>query len=1660
MPDMRRGLRSLVAAAAIAGLAAAAIPGAAFSAASAAATVPTPRDSNFSLRFATNAAGDIRVIGNTLMSCPTGEAGCADAREGRGSKLNNNNWNMQWIDVDSDPATVNSSSSQLTIPADSPVLFAGLYWGAGDGDSRSGPVPAAANTVKFRTPSSGSYVPLTATTLYTRAANRETYTAVADVTALVNEAKSGVYTVADVRGRVGVTNVMAGWSLIVVYADTSEPVRALSVFDGLISVTNGNSVEISVSGFQTPPSGPVRTTLGFVTYEGDLSATGDTLQLRRPDGTYDTLTDSVRPATNFFNSTITTTTGHFTAKTPNYRNQLGFDAGLISADGRIANGATSATFRASTGNEVFYTTALTFATELFSPRFSAVKSSTDLNGDQVRAGDTLQYNLTVANVATAQTGDDSVATSITDTLPAGTTFVPGSLQVNGQAVPDTGGVLAISGRNLRIYIGTGATASGGGRLGIGASIQLSFQVTVDANAADGLVLANYFEVSGNAATSGFEALSASNEVRDIVTGYAADMSISKVAVDQDPTAAGSNFIAGRTATFRLFVTNDGPDPSGTVVVTDAIAPPMEFVRATGTGWDCAEVSGLVRCERDSMVPGSSAMPISLVVQVPSSATDQFLLPNTGNVEAQTPDPDQSNNASSVSATVLRSADLSIAKSHVAYGAGGTVPVGQPFTYTLSVSNAGPSDASAVTVTDTLPADVTSTGTPTGSGWSCSVAGQQISCTLTGSLDANAAAGPITVPVVVSPTVSVSAVTNVATVAGAETDPDPANDTASDVTSLDLSIDLVESIASSATAVAGGTTVITVSALNAGPASVAAASGLTQAVSIPAGATMQNVQGTDWNCAAPYVGPVVVTCAATAAAEIAAGASLPDLAFTLAIDNSASGSLPLAATVTSTYTERDTANNTAAVNLNPKPRDIDLALAPGTPSSATLPAGAATSEALQYVVTNNGPDSAFGPYRVSFPVSPLVTVSAAQSGAWSCTSGASVIECTLAAQEVTSGNSLPPLDLVVGGVSASTQPVTFGLPGVLTTLSQGESDTDLSNNTAADTVTITNDAVLVVTKSVDRSEVDAGESVLFTVTVENQGSSDARDVVLSDDLAAIGMTLSNLNDSAGACDFLYADQDRFLCEISVLPAQVPVTLTFTGTTPRALLSSTTLTNTATVTDGSGTSVSDDADVTVNPRVALSIVKTVASPIPVGGFEPGAVVEYTITVSNSGPSPMSSVVVTDVLPVGMQPVSASGFGWSCVYSSGSRTYTCTNVQGFVSDTAVLSVSALIDTEVEGSLVNTAAATPPTRQGDEVSDTATITVNRGVDLDIAHYGPSRVKGGREWVTYASIRNNGPGDEPGPIRVTIDERGAVAQAGAGGGWTCRTKADRLVCVRAQGLRAGQTAPLLTLRTPTSADTVEIWSTARVAGKRTDVDPSNNVSETAAQVVNDADIAVVKSLVGEAVSGGRATFDVTVSNLGPGAAAGVIARDQVPAGTRFAPRSSDPRCEQSGSRVVCSVGDAALSPGEETTFRLTFAVSSPVGSTITNRVEVSESTRDPNPANNSARADAEVLRAQVPDVDPSDRIRPGRPSVIYDRAVRTNASQTADVSVTCRMLLLRGDVMPCTVVRSADGAITVTTDPRYAVWVRVVTTAPAVPGYASMRRVYNYPVEPPRPRS
>jgi uncharacterized repeat protein (TIGR01451 family) len=653
-------------------------------------------DRAFGIRFQTNDEGDITSAANTVMTCPPANALCAPAQAG--GTTDNNNFLMTYVDADSDATTFDSSTADLTIPAGGTVLFAGLYWGADTSAGTGGagaPDPSAMGTVEFAVPG-GAYTAVTASQLDTSSAAPTRYQGFADVTNQVAAAGSGTYAVANVQAGTG-NDRYGGWALVVVYHDQTLPARNLTVFDGYQRVSSVNpTIDIPVSGFVTPLAGPVHTTLGFVAYEGDNGMVGDSAKL---NGT--TLSDAVNPPTNFFNSTISYHGALVTTKNPNYVNQLGFDDDFVDASGILANGATSATIETHTGGETYFPGVITFATDLYAPKITPNKTVTDLNGGSVERGDVLQYHVTGTNTGT----DGAADVTVTDAIPAHTTYVPGSLRIvsspGGIAGPKTDAAgddqAEFAGGTVTFRVGTGADATNGGLLASGESFDVRFRVRVNRSTVGGTTIVNQATVDMHGQTIPSLHLRDDSPPVSVTVAPSADLAIVKTLAPKSP-------VAGRPVSFTLRVSNLGPDDATGVTVTDPLSAKITAPTWKTSQGACSLAVSTLTCNLGPLATGAHATIV--VTGSVTAGTAGTFLKNTASVTGDQPDPDLSNNQSSVRALILATRlRLTKTADHP------TVEAGDTIGFTLVLRVAGPVAAVNIVVCDTLPAHMTFSSAP-------------------------------------------------------------------------------------------------------------------------------------------------------------------------------------------------------------------------------------------------------------------------------------------------------------------------------------------------------------------------------------------------------------------------------------------------------------------------------------------------------------------------------------------------------------------------------------------------------------------------------------------------------------------------------------------------------------------------------------------------------------------------------------------------------------------------------------------------------------------------------------------------------------------------------------------------------------------------------------
>ena len=462
---------------------------------------------SFAKRVGFNIRGEVVMIGNTNMysdrrrgSIPSGVP--SNGNTSTSSLAINDYYYMRHVDVDGNGTTFNSSSADLSLPvvADS-VLWAGLYWQSysAPGYSQYGlSANSNANKYKVRFRKAGNaYTEYTATqqdqittSYYSSTVSGgntydwRAYQGYFDVTAVIRAGGSGTYQAANIVCPYDAYGVGAGWALVVLYKKFDGNVtKNMVVFDGYSVVQPNSSTDISLSGFKTPNSSPVYSEIGAVAFEGDLGLTGDQMGLLVPGSppSYNYIGDGQNPSTNFFNSSISAFGSRVTAKYPDFPNQLGYDADLISTTGMLPVNTTSTTVHLTTSGDLYFPGVVTFETEIFGPAIQTEKLFYDATTDTYSATRivpippydiphrTVQYHFNIENTGV----ESALATRLIDTIPMYQDYIAGSMEIsmNGttwttltDASDGDEGYYDATWKRVIIGIGNNATSSAGGQL--------------------------------------------------------------------------------------------------------------------------------------------------------------------------------------------------------------------------------------------------------------------------------------------------------------------------------------------------------------------------------------------------------------------------------------------------------------------------------------------------------------------------------------------------------------------------------------------------------------------------------------------------------------------------------------------------------------------------------------------------------------------------------------------------------------------------------------------------------------------------------------------------------------------------------------------------------------------------------------------------------------------------------------------------------------------------------------------------------------------------------------------------------------------------------------------------------------------------------------------
>jgi uncharacterized repeat protein (TIGR01451 family) len=123
----------------------------------------------------------------------------------------------------------------------------------------------------------------------------------------------------------------------------------------------------------------------------------------------------------------------------------------------------------------------------------------------------------------------------------------------------------------------------------------------------------------------------------------ADLSITKTD-SPDPVTTGDDL------TYTVTVTNNGPDPATSVVVTDNLPAETTFVSCSSTGGGVCGGSGNNRTVTFPLLPSGQSQTITFVANVNCSVADGTVISNTATVSSSTPDPNSNNDSSTANTT--------------------------------------------------------------------------------------------------------------------------------------------------------------------------------------------------------------------------------------------------------------------------------------------------------------------------------------------------------------------------------------------------------------------------------------------------------------------------------------------------------------------------------------------------------------------------------------------------------------------------------------------------------------------------------------------------------------------------------------------------------------------------------------------------------------------------------------------------------------------------------------------------------------------------------------------------------------------------------------------------------------------------------------------------
>jgi uncharacterized repeat protein (TIGR01451 family) len=386
----------------------------------------------------------------------------------------------------------------------------------------------------------------------------------------------------------------------------------------------------------------------------------------------------------------------------------------------------------------------------------------------------------------------------------------------------------------------------------------------------------------------------------------------------------------------------------------------------------------------------------------------------------------------------------------------------------------------------------------------------------------------------------------------------------------------------------------------------------------------------------------------------------------------------------------------------------------TADKATVNAG----EQIGYTVTvtNNGPGNAYDvDLTDTLPTNTGLSWSiAGTTGGWKCAISAGVLTCGGVDFDLAAGQS---------ATVHITSPTTSATCGTVSNTASADASNDDQVSTGIVSITV-NCAALEITKTADKTVVNAGEKIGYTITVHNGGAGTAKGVVVTDTLPTNDGLDWSIDGGTGANQCSITN-GVLTCTFGDMIAGATKTVHITSPTTYDSCGQV-INKAGATTTNDGNPSTGDVTITVNCP-SISVVKTADA----GTVDAAEQVGFTITVANAGPGTATNVVLSDTLPTN------DGLDWSIDGGTGAEM--CDIVEGELTcefgdmgAKTSYTVHIVSDTDATtcGQIDNTATVTIDNGPGD--SDDASITVNcPDLGIDLTKTGPEKAHVG-DTITY----------------------------------------------------------------------------------------------------------------------------------------------------------------------------------------------------------------------------------------------------------------------------------------------------------------------------------------